>query len=285
MRVFQTSAPAKINVYLRITGRREDGYHLLDSLMIPISLSDDITVQIEDGPPSISLTCDDPTLPADDTNLAYRAAALLSREARIVSPIKITLHKRIPAGAGLGGGSSDAAAVLKSMNTLLTLGLSEKQLCQYGVQLGADVPFFIGCRPARVEGIGEILTPVPPLPHRWIVLVAPPLGVSTPWAYRRFDELQPGAQSTTFLFNTNTSEWPTPAQLVNDLEQAVLPAYPSITKIKSTLMALGAEGTLMSGSGSSVFGLFREQTTATAATTALQPQGRVFLTTPLLHAR
>lgn len=249
--------------------------------MIPISLSDKITVQVEDGPSRISLTCDDPTLPADGTNLAYRAAALLSREARLVGHIKITLHKHIPAGAGLGGGSSDAAAVLKGVNTLLSLGLSEEQLCQYGIQLGADVPFFIGCRPAKVEGIGEILKPVAALPHRWIVLVAQPFGVSTPWAYQRFDELPPVTQPTTSLFNTDTGDWPTQEQLVNDLERAVLPAYPSITEIKSTLTSLGAEGTLMSGSGSSVFGLFREKTNAVQACVALQLHGRAFLVSPL----
>jgi 4-diphosphocytidyl-2-C-methyl-D-erythritol kinase len=280
MRTLHTSAPAKINVYLRITGRRKDGYHLLDSLMIPISLRDEITVQVEDGPSKINLTCNDPTLPADDTNLAYRAAALLCREARLVGHIKITLHKHIPAGAGLGGGSSDAAAILKGVNTLLSLGLSEEQLCQYGIRLGADVPFFIGCSPARVEGIGEILTPVAPLPHRWIVLVAPPFGVSTPWAYRRFDELPSVAPPTT-LFNVDSGQWPTQEQLVNDLERAVLPAYPPITTIKSILTSLGAEGTLMSGSGSSVFGLFRDKTNATQACMALQSHGRAFLVSPL----
>lgn len=280
MRMFRTSAPAKINVYLRITGRREDGYHLLDSLMIPISLNDEITVQVEDGPSSISLTCDDPTLPTGDTNLAYRAAALLSREAKLISHIKITLHKRIPAGAGLGGGSSDAAAILKSVNTLCSLGLSEQQLCQYGAQLGADVPFFIGCRPARVEGIGEILTPVAPLPHRWIVLIVPPFSVSTPWAYRRFDELPPVGQSTTSR-NVDSGKWPQRDQLVNDLERAVFPAHPSLMEMKSILTSLGAEGTLMSGSGSSVFGLFREKIAATQACTTLRPHGKVFLVTPL----
>lgn len=280
MRMLHTLAPAKINVYLRITGRRDDGYHLLDSLMIPISLNDEITVQIEDGPSRISLTCDDPTLPTDDTNLAYRAAALLSREARLVGHTKITLHKRIPAGAGLGGGSSDAAAILKSVNTLYSLGLSEKQLCHYGVQLGADVPFFIGCRPARVTGIGEILTPVPPLPRRWIVLIVPPFSVSTPWAYRRFDELPPVGQSTTSE-NIASGRWPQRDQLVNDLERAVLPAHPPLMEIKSILASLGAEGTLMTGSGSSIFGLFQEKTAATQACTTLQPHGKVFVVTPL----
>src|SRR5258708_34872506 len=196
MRQLHTLAPAKINVYLRIIGRRSDGYHLLDSLMIPVSLYDEIQVRIDEGSDGIALTCSDPAIPADETNLAYRAAALLCHECAVTPTIRLSLHKRIPAGAGLGGGSSNAAAVLKSLNTLLTLGLSEERLCQLGARLGADVPFFIPCRPARVEGIGEILTLVPPLSHRWLVLVIPPFGVSTPWAYQQFDELPSGDSGT-----------------------------------------------------------------------------------------
>jgi 4-diphosphocytidyl-2-C-methyl-D-erythritol kinase len=281
MQTLRMSAPAKINVYLRITGRRADGYHLLDSLMIPIGLSDEITVQIEEGSSGISLVCDDPSLPIDDANLAYRAAALLSREADIDGHITIVLHKRIPAGAGLGGGSSDAAAVLKSLNTLLSLNISEDRLCRYGAQLGADVPFFIACRPARVEGIGDILTPVAPLPHRWIVLVVPPFGVSTPWAYHQFDALPPPLPSIPPPFSARVSEWPSREQLINDLERAVFPTYPRIAATKSALLAYKAEGALMSGSGSSVFGIFQTRRLAEQARDNLQEYGQAFLLEPL----
>ena len=173
MRTMQSLAPAKINLYLRIVGRRPDGYHLLDSMMVPISLYDDIHITVARGErrgasPGAALVvhCDDPTVPDDETNLAYKAAALVCQEAGLQARIAIHLRKRIPAGAGLGGGSSNAATVLKSLNALLALGWTEAHLCQLGARLGADVPFFIPCRPARIGGIGEIVTTVPPLPTR-----------------------------------------------------------------------------------------------------------------------
>src|SRR5713101_8134195 len=136
-------APAKVNLFLRIVGRRRDGYHLIDSLMVPVSLSDEVAVEVTNGRPEITVTCDDPTIPCDETNLAYKAAALLCTETGMSTRIALSLHKRIPAGAGLGGGSSDAAAVLKSLNTLLSLGLTADRLGTLGARLGADVPFFI----------------------------------------------------------------------------------------------------------------------------------------------
>ncbi|HEV8717586.1 MAG TPA: 4-(cytidine 5'-diphospho)-2-C-methyl-D-erythritol kinase [Candidatus Binatia bacterium] len=266
-------APAKVNLYLRITGRRSDGYHLLDSLMVPVSLFDEITIEATGGQTHIAVTCDDAMIPSDETNLAYRAAALLCRETGTQARTSIELHKYIPAGAGLGGGSSDAAAVLKGLNTLLSLELSEDRLCTLGARLGADVPFFIPCRPARVEGIGEILTAAPPLPSRWLVIVVPPFGVSTPWAYRRFDELPPSETPPTYVAN----QWPSPESLVNDLERAVIPEYPQISSIKDSLLRLGAEGALMSGSGSAVFGVFQNRVAAEQAMAALTEKGKTFL--------
>jgi 4-diphosphocytidyl-2-C-methyl-D-erythritol kinase len=294
MPALHTLAPAKINVFLRIVGRRADGYHLLNSLMIPLSLCDEVQVEVEGGEPTangqkptaknskseIILTCDDSAVPGDESNLAHKAAELLLKEAAIQATISIHLRKKIPAGAGLGGGSSDAAAVLKGLNTLLNLRFSQERLCQLGVRLGADVPFFIPCLPSRVEGIGEILTPVPPLPHRWLVLVVPPFGVSTPWAYQRFDELSSSLASQT-PFRLEPGQWPSQAWLVNDLERAVLPAYPRIAAIKSALLKFEADGALMSGSGSSVFGIFRDRTVAEKAATQLEQQGKTFLVEPL----
>ncbi|MGE0679437.1 MAG: 4-(cytidine 5'-diphospho)-2-C-methyl-D-erythritol kinase [Candidatus Binatia bacterium] len=279
-------APAKINVFLRIVGRRSDGYHFLDSLMIPISLYDEVQVTVETakqktegGASRLVLTCDDPTVPNDTTNLAYKAAALLLEEAAMQVTASVHLKKKIPAGAGLGGGSSDAAAVLKSLNALLQLGFSEERLCRLGARLGADVPFFIPCRSARVTGIGEIVTPVPPLSRRWLVLVAPFFAVSTPWAYQRFDELPTASVPASFALEPGV--WPSSALLVNDLERAVLPEHPQIAAIKSTLLNSAADGALMSGSGSSVFGIFQDRAVAINAMAVLQEQGRVFLVEPL----
>ena len=276
-------APAKINVFLRITGRRPDGYHLLDSLMVPISLCDEITIEawnVERGTwndkATITVTCDDPTLPVDDTNLAYKAAALLCREADVRAHVAIALNKRIPTGAGLGGGSSDAAAVLKGLPRLLSLEFDENRLCSLAARLGADVPFFIPCRPARVQGIGEILTPVSALPSRWFVVVVPSFSVSTPWAYRQFDELPPQTEA---FGNTELpdGQWLSGDLLVNDLERAVIPAHSLIGELKEQLLQLGAEGALMSGSGSSVFGMFQTRSAAEAAALALEKVGKIFV--------
>jgi 4-diphosphocytidyl-2-C-methyl-D-erythritol kinase len=276
-------APAKINIFLRITGRRPDGYHLLDSLMVPISLYDEIDLEArgvgcgawtEKDP--ITVTCDDPLLPADETNLAYKAAALLGKETGVNARIVIALRKRIPAGAGLGVGSSDAAAVLKGLNVLLSLGFNEDRLRTLASQLGADVPFFIPCRPARVQGIGEILTPLPPLPVKWFVIIAPPFGVSTPWAYRRFDELllQTDAVGN---FALAKGHWPETGLFVNDLERAVIPAHPLIGELKARLLQSGAKAASMSGSGSAVFGMFHNYSLAEQAAKMLGETGKVFV--------
>jgi 4-diphosphocytidyl-2-C-methyl-D-erythritol kinase len=288
MRTMQSLAPAKINLYLRIVGRRPDGYHLLDSLMVPISLYDEVHITVACGEqrgasPGAALTvcCDDPTVPGGETNLAYKAAALVCQEAGLQARISMYLRKRIPAGAGLGGGSSNAATVLKSLNALLALGWTEARLCQLGARLGADVPFFIPCRPARLGGIGDSITPVPPLQRRSVVLVVPPCSVSTPWAYRRFDELLPVDAVSIQPWQSPPGQWPPYELCINDLERAVLPAYPLLAALKEELRRLGAEGVLMSGSGSAVFGTFQHRTAAEQAVTALQAHGRVFLVEPL----
>ncbi len=282
-------APAKVNLFLRIIGQRPDGYHLLDSLMAPVSLYDEIEITTDrtvGTEPHIWVQCNDPTIPTDQSNLAYRAAALLCQEAGIGAHITITLHKNIPAGAGLGGGSSDAAAVLKALNRAFSLGLNTDRLCRLAARLGADIPFFVPCQLARVGGIGEILTPLPALPQRWLVIVVPAFPVSTPWAYQRFDALRPDLpepepQAIDPTPPLDPQQWPTAARCVNDLEQAVLPAYPPIADRKRQLSALGAEVALMSGSGSAVFGIFTTQQAATHAAAALAGSESVFVVTPL----
>lgn len=275
-------APAKINLYLRIVGQRADGYHELDSLMLPVSLYDDVHLHGECTPQrghaaEITVTCDDPTIPADSTNLAYKAAALLCQEAGVQARLTIHLHKRIPAGAGLGGGSSNAAAVLKGLNALFALGWSNARLAALGVRLGADVPFFIPCRPAVATGIGDILTAIPPLPPRWVVLVVPPFGVATPWAFRHFDTLPPLPPVASPAALVAQGQWPPPELLGNDLERAVIPEYPVLAQIKAQLLVHGAEVALMSGSGSSVFGIFAQHQEAERALPALQAYGKGFL--------
>lgn len=285
-------APAKVNLFLRIIGQRPDGYHLLDSLMAPVSLYDEIEMTAErtvGTEPHIRVRCNDPIIPTDQSNLAYRAAALLCQEAGIGAHITITLHKNIPAGAGLGGGSSDAAAVLKALNQSFSLGLNTDHLCRLAARLGADIPFFVPCQMARVGGIGEVLTSLPPLPQRWLVIVVPGFPVSTPWAYQRFDALQPDLpepkpHAIGRTPRLDTRQWPSPALFVNDLEQAVLPEYPLIADRKKQLSALGAEVALMSGSGSAVFGIFKTLEAATHAAAALAGSENIFVVTLLEDA-
>ncbi len=283
-------APAKVNLLLRILGRREDGYHLLNSLMLPVSLYDEIWIRLDnvvsaDSPTptaQICLSCDDTRIPSDETNLAYRAASLLCQEAGLVARLSLRLIKRIPAGAGLGGGSSDAAAVLKGLNSLLRLGWTEQRLCNLGLRLGADVPFFIPCRPARVTGIGEELSPARMAGRRWLVLIVPAFGVSTSWAYRRFDQLI-GATASDLSPTTAVlaDGWPSPVACVNDLERAVLPAHPLLQDLKNMLLSARAEAALMSGSGSAIFGLFDRRAAAQRAADSIAQtvaqQGRVFV--------
>lgn len=279
--------------------------------MVPVSLCDDIKITVQNAKDEktrprhstqISLSCDDPSIPSDETNLAYRAASLVCQEAQLTACLTLHIAKRIPAGAGLGGGSSDAAAVLKGLNTEFGLGWTEAQLCALGAKLGADVPFFIPCQPAHVGGIGEELTPVsfthdPPNPlNRWLVLVVPPFEVSTPWAYRRFDELSITDSDSVPVVSiadqnwsgrsgrSGWSGWPRPGDCVNDLESAVLPTYPAIQEIKDALLACHADVALMSGSGSAVFGIFPHQQAAEQAAGALAKEGKVFLVQPLAGA-
>jgi len=266
-------APAKINLSLRITGRRADGYHLLDMIMVPVSLYDDIDIRKADRTvkskktdgPTIKFTCRGVPVPANERNLAYRAARLLLNKAHSTESVEIRLHKRIPVGAGLGGGSTDAAATLVGLNRLLKLGFSTRQLERLGLELGADVPFFIHRRPARARGIGERLVPLGRVPRRWFVILYPGFPVSTGWVYRNLP-----AKLTKLPVNTSISSSLRGKQslvnmLVNDLESVTLARFPRISCLKDLLLRVGAVGCLMSGSGSSVFGLFRSKRMAEKA--------------------
>ena len=263
MRLF---APAKVNLYLRITGRRDDGYHLLDSLMVPISLGDEVEVSCVDGPPgSLMLHADDPDVPLGDENTVHRAAHAFHERTGRDEPVAVTIRKRIPIGAGLGGGSTDAAAALRGMNDLLGAGLSTEDLMALAVSVGADVPFFIGGKAARARGIGEELSPAGPLPRLWMVVLFPDLPVSTAWVYRNFQ-----FKLTKSSKNNNLNEkLDTPHEvarvMVNDLETVTIGRYPRIARLKERLEEEGAIGSLMSGSGSAVFGIFADEADAKRA--------------------
>jgi len=246
-------APAKINLFLEITGKRPDGYHTLAILFQAISLADTLTFFPADR---LSLTCSDPTLPTDDTNLVMRAAVKIQKELRETRGARIHLKKVIPMGAGLGGGSSDAASVLLGLPKLWNRRASEAVRRRSAKSLGADVPFFLRKGLCAAGGIGDRLRPLAPLPKVWLVLVYPGFGVATKEAYGRvrlpFSDSQSPRRILGFISEKNP-RWQT--HLFNRFESLVFPDHPALAHLKRSLMEAGAAGALMSGSGSSVFGI------------------------------
>jgi 4-diphosphocytidyl-2-C-methyl-D-erythritol kinase len=266
-------APAKVNLSLRVLGRRADGYHFLDTIMVPVSLYDEIVIRKvrlrvpnrKPAPPLIKIRCDYPLVPGGEQNLAYRAACLLLDKAKSGQPIEIRIRKRIPVGAGLGGGSTDAAATLVGLNRLLKLGISARQLERLGLKLGADVPFFMRGRPARARGIGERLQPLGRFPRHWLVIVYPGFPVSTAWVYQNLPAKLTKPSVNTSIASSLTGSGNVAEMLVNDLESVTLGRYPKIGLLKGKLLRAGAVGSLMSGSGSSVFGVFETKRKAEQA--------------------
>ncbi len=265
-------APAKINLFLRITGRRPDGYHTLISLMQKLALYDEIF--LETTGQGIELHCPDGKSPENRSNLVYRAAELffahLKRCNALSKPacgIRITLQKHIPVAAGLGGGSSDAAATLHGLNQLTGARLTEAELAALGLELGADVPFFVrGDTAALAQGIGEELSPAPPQQDYSVLLVNPGFSVSTRWVYQNLNLTSIDLKDNLQNFHGKCDG----ADFVNDLEQVTLTRYPVIAELKKEILQQGAAVALMSGSGPTVFGLFRDQKHARQALQSFQ---------------
>lgn len=253
-------APAKINLRLEVLGRRPDGYHELRMVNLPLDLHDTLRLQL--APHGIRVSCSYPGVPADRTNLAARAAELLlGRRPQPRPGLRIRIWKRIPAAAGLGGGSSDAAATLLGLSRLLRPRLSRAELYRLGLQLGADVPFFLRGRPALVQGIGEKLQPWPRLPDWTFLLVFPPFGVSTAWAFSRLQagSLTKTARPPIMRLSKNPDRVELSRWLRNDLEAPVVLRYPLVAELKRALVSAGALGAVMSGSGATVVGVFQER--------------------------
>lgn len=250
------SAPAKINLCLHVLGKREDGYHLLAMAMQRVDLCDRLEISVDAGS-ELSVTCDGVELSAGEENIAARAARLILQEAGLNCAVNIAIEKRIPVAAGLGGGSSDAATVLMALDDLLGLGLGTPRLMELGLQLGADVPFFIYGRPAWATGIGERLEPLPPLPAVCYLLVHPGFAVSTAWVYQSLRLTIADEVANLPRFSAGGSG-ELVGSLHNDLEEVTVTAYPQIARIKDQLLEHGALGALMSGSGATVFGVFHE---------------------------
>lgn len=257
MKRLTVPAPAKLNLSLDIVGVREDGYHLLHMIMQTIDLCDQIVLERAD---EISLTCNLPELPCDERNLAVRAAHAFFERTGLPGGVRMTLDKNIPHGAGMGGGSADAAAILKGLNELCGTDLSQQELCEIGLRLGADVPFCIVGGTQLAEGVGERLTPLPPLPDCFLLVAKPEQGVSTPEAYRAYDRLTDVLHPDTAELTGLLSCGDLPgfcARMENVLEPAV--PLPEIQQIRAEMLAAGALGSRMTGSGSAVFGVFTQE--------------------------
>ncbi len=271
-------APAKLNLLLRIIGKRVDGYHEIESLFVPIGLCD--TLNISKMKQGLKVSCTGKALPEGPENLVYRAALSFFGETGIGDGARITLVKRIPISSGLGGGSSDAAATLKGLNTLWDEPLVGKDLERLALSLGADVPFFLLQRPAIARGIGELLQPLRVFPVFWYVIVSPDFTVSTAWAYGevRLKLTLEGNRNILNIFNATALK--IPDLLLNDLESVTLSKYPFLCSIKESLLALGALGALMTGSGPSIFGVFESEHKANEAGETLRstwPNYEVFI--------
>ncbi|MCP4683250.1 MAG: 4-(cytidine 5'-diphospho)-2-C-methyl-D-erythritol kinase [Desulfobacterales bacterium] len=257
-------APAKLNIFLKVIGRRSDGYHELVSIMVPVALFDRIQLTVI-HPQRITLACQGFSVPDDEDNLVYRAARSFLSMAKINRGLSIKLSKNIPVAAGLGGGSSDAAWTLRALNEMWARPLSSQDLIELAVQLGADVPFFMYNSPCIARGIGEILEPLGKWPKFWYVIVKPPIGVSTAWVYANLKlELTEG-EDYSMLPTFGKGPLKLIGMLKNDLETVTASRFPVISAIKQYLIDAGAEGALMSGSGPSVFGVFNSESTALSA--------------------
>lgn len=270
-------AYAKVNLTLAVGEKRPDGYHEVVSVMQRISLHDTLTAeQTREG---ITLTCSDPALPSGEENLAHRAASLFFRETGIAGGAALTLEKRIPSQAGLGGGSSDAASVLLALRKLYAPALSDTELETMAAALGSDVPFFIRGGTQLATGRGEVLSPLPPLTDGWFVIVKPTESFSTPSMYRRLDNLPPAC---TPPIPPLQGGLPALAVGLFNRFEAAIPAGSAVWDIKARLAAYGALASLLSGSGSAVFGLFDTETAARAAVEALRPAWpEIFLARPV----
>lgn len=246
----------KINLGLDILYKREDNYHEIKTIMQQISLSD--TLIIREIKEDIELDCNNKELPLDSTNLVYRAWKKIQEKTGINRGIQINIHKRIPIAAGLAGGSSNAAAVLKGLNELWNVGLSEKELREIGVEIGADVPYCIMGGTALAEGIGEKLTKLRPFRGKNLLLINPGIGVSTTEVYNSLRlEKQPRMDIKRIISSIEKDDIKSVAEsITNIMEEVVIERNPIISEIKKDMLKYGALGSLMSGSGPTVFGLF-----------------------------
>lgn len=253
----QVIAPAKINLSLKVLGRRSDGFHDIETLITPISLCDEIKIDRRPGKQDIAFRCDDPSVPKGEDNIVVRAANAFFEETKIASGVSIALKKTIPHGAGLGGGSSDAASTLLALNELFETNLPREALAKIAEMIGSDVPFFIFQSAAVCKGRGEFVSPTRLLEQLSVLLLKPEFGVPTQWAYSRWQDSGEirGVSYAVQEFDGQT--------FVNDLERPVFEKFVFLAQLKMWLLKQPEVGAaLMSGSGSTVFAVLRDHADA-----------------------
>ena len=266
----ELKAYAKVNLGIDVIGKRPDGYHEVRMIMQTVKLYDRITMEKNDSG-NIILSTNLPYLPVNEKNLVYRAIDMIRNAYGITDGVTASIVKRIPVAAGMAGGSSDAAAAFVGMNQLFHLGITQQELMDYGVKLGADIPYCIMRGTALSEGIGEILTPLPPIPNCWFLIVKPTFSMSTKFVYENLhldeiavhpdiDGMKEALYQRDLIGVTDRME--------NVLEQVTKKHYPAIGEIKDIMKKEGALNALMSGSGSTVFGIFKSKETAEKAAAA-----------------
>lgn len=268
----ELKALGKINLGLDVLGRRDNGYHDVRMVMQTVYLYDQIKIE-RTKELGIQLSTNLFYLPVNENNLAYQAANLLMEEFQISEGVKITLDKHIPVAAGMAGGSSNAAAVLFGINQMFSLGLSQKELMERGVTLGADVPYCIMRGTVLAEGIGEILTPLPDMPKCYILIAKPPISVSTKMVYEKLDahEIQEHPDIDGILHGLENQDLQQIASCMgNVLEKVTIEEYPVIEEIKSVMKDNGALNAMMSGSGPTVFGIYDDKQQAKNAASKIK---------------
>lgn len=271
----QLKALAKINLGLDVLGRRENGYHDVRMIMQTIYLYDNVTIEKTEEP-GIQLKTNLFYLPVDEKNIAYKAAQMLMEEFSISGGVRITLEKHIPVAAGMAGGSSNAAAVLVGMNQMFDLGLSQQELMERGVKLGADVPYCVMRGTVLAEGIGEILTPLKPVPRCFVLIAKPGISVSTKTVYEKLDAqaIEAHLDIDGIIEGLEAADLKKVADSMgNVLERVTIEEYPIIEEIKEAMKKEGALNAMMSGSGPTVFGIFDDKKVARQAQHRIQKSG------------
>lgn len=261
--VIYETAPAKLNLSLDVLGKRPDGFHEVEMVMTPIDLTDRIELRLLDHD-DIKVSLDSRYVPEDERNLAYKAAKVLKDKYDVKKGVHITLEKEIPVSAGLGGGSSDAAAVLRGLNRLWSLYLSLDQLAEIGATIGSDVPFCVYNKTAFARGRGEKLSFLPSPPLSWVVLAKPNIGVSTKDVFQsiKLDGVErPDTKGVIHALETGDFDLFCKSA-GNSLEETTFSLYPEVRRIKEKMLSLGSPLAMMSGSGPTVYGMFKKERTA-----------------------